>query len=85
MIVSKKGRVKCEWKKTIVVTRGFPVRRGFYDLKVVILASKAKNVLGGVKMLKRERNRKHYSMKLVAKCKKSTQNPESLKQQFQNV
>ena len=45
---------------------------GLHDLKVVILTWKAKNVLGSQKSLK-TKNGKHYSMKIVAKHKKSSQ------------
>ena len=58
---------------------------GLHDLKVVILAWKTKNVLGSRKSLNMK-NWKHYSMKIVAKHKKSSQNVwESLNQPFQNV
>ena len=60
-------------------------QKWFVRFKMVILAWKTKNVLGNQKSLKMK-NWKHYSMKIVAKHKKSSQNLcESLKQPFQNV
>ena len=54
-------------------------KSGLHDLKVVILAWKAKNVPGSQKSLKMK-NWKHYSMNIVAKHKTSPQNLwESLK------
>ena len=48
-------------------------KSGLHDLKVVILSWKTKNVLGSQKSLKMN-NWNHYSMKIVAKHKKSSQN-----------
>ena len=60
-------------------------KSGLHDLKVMILAWKTKNVLGSQKSLK-IKNCKHYSMKIVAKYKKNSQNLwKSLKQPFQKV
>ena len=60
-------------------------KSGLHDLKVVILVWKTKNVLGNQKSLK-IKNWKHYSMKIVAKYKKRSQNLwESLKQPLQNI
>ena len=60
-------------------------KSGLHDSKVVILAWKKENVLGSQKSLKMK-NWKHYSMKIVAKHKKTSQNLwDSLKQPFQNV
>ena len=60
-------------------------KSSLHDLKVVILAWKTENVLGSQKSLKMK-NWKHYSMKIVAKHEKSSQNLwESLKQPFKNV
>ena len=60
-------------------------KSGLHDLKVVILAWKTKKVLGSQKSLKMK-NWKHYSMKIVSKHKKSSQNLwESFKQPFKNV
>ena len=60
-------------------------KSGLHDLKIVILGWKTKNVLGSQKSLKMK-NWKHYSMKIVAKHKKSSQSLwELLKQLFQNV
>ena len=46
-------------------------KSGLHDLKVLIFARKTKNVLGSQKSLKMK-NWKPYSMKIVAKNKKSS-------------
>ena len=78
-------KTAAESHRILVEVYGERAKSGLHDLKVVILVWKTKNVLGSQKRLKMKKW-KHYSMKIVAKHKKSSQNLwESLKLPFQKV